>query len=693
MYRFDTCLVGTPAQGDLVKYVVLDFETASRCDLLKCGAWRYAEDPSTEVICLCWSIDGGEVRTWQPGDDKTELMEIVRDDKVILIAHGAQFEKAIWRAIMAPEFGFPDVPNSRWHCTLAACALHSIPLRLDRAALVLRLPFQKDTEGSAVARSLSKTKRGYFNRSASVIERTVTYCVRDVQTETSLHHRLGWLPPGERYVWLLDQRINERGVRIDIPFVDRAQEVVDRASAPLVAEFRELTGVNPTQRDKFLQWCTEQGVDVPDLKKQTVDYLLGEDDGLDGDDEHSDDDLLYDFSRDDGPPRGDTVPLPGSVRRALGIRKLVGSASVKKLQRMKLCTCADGRARGLLQYRAGITGRWGGRIIQPQNFPILQIITDDDHPLDPELLVGPIMTGDPDYVEAVIGDPIPTVVAALRHALVPAHDRVFVSGDYKGVEARILLALSGQHDKAALMASGASPYCDMAEKIYGYVVTKKANPVEYDIGKHCVLGLGYGMGWWTFGQRYAREAEEDFLKKVVHTYRKEWAPCVPKFWYALEEAAAAAVWDNKPRSAYGVTYRLDGEWLTARLPSGGMIWYYGPKKTRRGMPWDPTDIRPSWSYHAQRKGQWCEIQAFGGLLTGQTIQAIARDLLVGATFRLEKNGFPICLTCHDEDLAEPKREDADEAAFQQIMLDNPAWVGQLKIPLAVDTWKGDRYRK
>lgn len=655
--------------------VVLDFETASTCDLKKAGAWRYAEDPTTEVICAGFSLDEGEVQVWLPGQSQDALAALAADESVTFVAHNAAFEKAIWRRIMVPVYGFPDIPNTRWHDSMAVCAMKTVPLDLDSAAIALRLSYHKDKEGSAITRALSKPKKdGSYDRSPETIDRVVRYNIQDVRTQTELHRRVGWLPRGERGVWLLDQRINERGVRLDLDYVDACQRIVDRASVPLLGEFQTLTGgLKPTQRDKFLAWIASNGASVPDLKKETLAALLGSDD--------EDEDLSSDEEAEDVPE------LPPNVHRALAIRQLIGSASIKKLAAMMACVCEDGRARGLLQYHGAGTGRWAGRLLQPQNFPRGTLKGG------PDVIVPAIMTSDPDYVSMVVGPPVEAVVSGLRHAIIANPGRTLLVGDFAGIEARVVLALAGQHDKTALMASGADVYCDMASQIYGRPIDKKKDPTERQTGKNAVLGLGFQMGWRKFKLRYAQDQDDEFAKRVVDTYRDEWAPKVPDVWYGLEKAAVRAVHDRLPTEAYGVLYELEDGWLTARLPSGRKLWYRNPQPIRKAMPWDETDVRRAWTYQARKMGHTVTIDAFGGLLTENVVQGLARDLMVAAMFKCEKAGLPISLTVHDEIVAEPLTQDADIKTLEQIMCDSPDWARHMQIPVSVEAWKGDRYRK
>jgi len=663
-----------------LRWVVLDFETASACDLKKAGAWRYSEDPTTEVVCLCFGFETGDIKVWRPGSDNIDVMQMAQDDNLTVIAHNAGFEKAIWRNIMVKEYGFPDIPNSRWHDTMAVCAMRVLPQDLERAALVLNLEHEKDAKGSRLTRGLSKpNKEGYYDRSAETIARVERYCAQDICTETALHKRLGWLPAGERSVWLLDQRINERGVRLDLEYIRAAQKIVEAACTPLVREFQTLTGVKPTQRDKFLAWIREQGVaEIHELTKERVADLLGG--SIDGDDEEGN-------SEDPDSP----VVLPGNVRRALSIRQLVGSASVKKLARMEACVCSDGRARGTTSYHGAGPGRWVGRLFQPQNFP-RGTLKQDGEATPVETVVEAIKTGDHEYVDLILGPAVEAVVSGLRHAIIADDDRQLLVGDFSTIELRVNLALAGQEDKIDLLVAGENPYLDMGRNIYKREITKK-ELVEYTLSKNTVLGMGFQMGKDKFHDRYAKQHSLEFCENLVRIFRKEWAPLIPHNWYDLERAAVRTVHDKTPNEAHGVLYQLDDGWLTARLPSGRKLWYFNPRATRKAMPWDETDIRLAFTYQAMKLGQWKTIDAFGGLLTENVVQALARDLMVAAMFKCEKAGLPVVLTVHDEIVTEPLQVDANVKALEQIMTDRPEWAKAMNIPVAAECWQGDRYRK
>lgn len=666
-------------------WVVPDFETLSGCDLKKAGAWRYAEDPTTNIIVLRWRVGDGPILRWFPDEPlPAVLRERIDDPKTVFVAHNAEFEKAIWRRILVPLYGWPDIPNERWHDTAARCANLALPRGLEKVLPLLSLPVQKDMEGNRLTLGLSRINKKtgmYPPLTDAVRERVSDYCAIDVEGQSALHKRIGWLPPEERVTYLLDQEINERGLALDVPLIRAMRKIVDEASRPLIAEFAELTGgLTLNQVAKVGEWCKDRGVELPNLQKETLDALFGE--------------------TDEGETVDETlnVELPPEVHRALYIRRLIGSASVKKLAAMEACVGSDGRARGLLVYHRANTGRWAGQLLQPQNFPRGTIKGDI------EGMVAALMTGDHEYVNMLYGPPVETVVSSLRHAVIAAPGHALVAGDFAGIEARVVLALAGQHDKTELLASGADVYISMAQDIYNlpkFDVSDKElckkfkaeHLEERQIGKNTILGCGFQMGANKFHGRYCPKQPVEFAQQVVDTYRKVWAPKVPELWRGLEQAAVKAVHYRKAHEAYGIVYQLEDEWLTARLPSGRKLWYFQPRATRRAMPWDENDIRLAWTYKAWKQGRMLTVDAYGGLLTENVVQAIARDLLVVAMRRCRREGLPMVLTVHDELVLELPEARADEAVLKEIMEDIPDWAKALKVPVEVETWAGDRYRK
>lgn len=688
------------------RWVVLDSETTSHCDLSVVGSHRYAEDPTTDVICWAYETNAGAKGLWSPSQDDSGMLAVMaRDPECMFVAHNVMFDRAIWRQIMVKDYGFPDVPNERWHDTPAMCAMKVVPLSLERALATLRLPHSKDKEGSGLTVGLSKVatrgpRKGYLpEQTPEVLKRVYEYCVSDISGTTALHRRLGWMPPGEREVWLMDQEINERGVMLDLQFVHSAMKIVENAKIPLIAEFAELTnGLEFTQGAKIIAWCKENGTILENMQKEYLAKVLGFD--PDGDEDDEADDL--------GEDRQDLrKSMAPEVRRVLEIRQLIGSASIAKLPRMLGSVCSDGRVKGLLQYHGAGTGRWAGRLFQPQNFPRGTIKLGDKAP-DPELLVAAVRTGDPAYVDMVLGPPVEVVVSGLRHAIIASPGRRLGVGDFAGIEARIVLAGAGQRDKVDMIARGDiaaaedkekfSPYIDMANRIYkqgsifNTASVTKTDLVKYTVGKAAVLGLGFQMGEDRCHERMCPGQPIEFAQEVVRVYRKEWAPKVPYLWYGLQVASTKAVWQGGQHEAYGCVFQLEDGWLTMLLPSNRKLWYWNPQPVKKSMPWEATDVRQAWTYQAIKQGHLMTISAFGGQLTENYASGLARDLLVAAMKRCKANDIDIVLTVHDEIIAELKPHQP-LSLLQQCMEERDQWAIDIGVPVAAECWEGPRYHK
>jgi len=504
--------------------IFCDFETRNTagCKLKTAGAWRYAGDPATEIVTLTFCA-GGEYHLWVPATGLCEpLVSLAADPAVEFVSH-AGFEQAVWQRIMVERYRFASIPIARWHDTQAVCAYYALPLDLDRMLAVLASPVTKDKAGRRLVLSLArcnlKTGR-YPEITPEIRQRVAEYNRTDVEGLVVLENALGRLPKRERRVWELDQRINQRGLGIDLEFVCAAKVLADRLMVEQSKEF------------------PKQGHPLSCLGEKVIEEAL-------------------------------ITELPPNIRRVLEIRSLVASTSLKKLDCMLACVDHDGRARGLLQYHGATPGRWTGRLLQPQNFPRPVIAAD------PEELVAAVKSGD---LEALMrwGNPIDVLVSGLRHAIVAQDDALFGAGDFATIEARIVLALAGQHDKVALLASGADVYRDVAADIFGLVDKERAvflgakkedlcpdHAEMRQIGKNTVLGCGFGLGPRGFYEKYCRHIAdgEDFARRIIKTYREIWAPKVPRLWYDLEQTALRAM--QRPgaitQAQCGIRYRLESE--------------------------------------------------------------------------------------------------------------------------------------
>lgn len=645
-------------------YVVIDFETRSAADLKKCGAWKYSEHPTTEPLCLGYSIDGGPAELWRPGTSAAALHDAIAAGAWV-VAHNALFERSIWTNVMVPRYGWPEVPPEQWYDTMASCARRALPLDLDKASVFLRLDHQKGDNRALMKLCKPNKKTGSFIEDPALLAEVEEYCQKDVMTEGALLRRLRFVERPELEIWRLNQRMNLRGLQLDLDFAADCQAVVDAAMGPLQDKFRALVGCDAGQRDRFLEWL-EPRHKLPNLQAETVKAIM----------------------------EGD---LPPEVREALEWRDAITSTSVKKLAAMRACAARDGRARGLIQYHGATTGRDAGRLLQPQNFPrgVVEFGKDEDGVEVPpwDVLVPAIQSRDPELVAALTGvGPIDAVSSALRHVIVAAPGKLLVAGDFSTIEARVVLALAGQHDRLELVRTGQDMYCDLASVVLRRPINKKDHKRErQDIGKPTVLGCGFGMGADKFHARYMKKEPFDLAKQCVDTYRKEWAPKVPKLWYGLEEAAAKAVWDRRPASFAGCTYAIEDEWLTCRMPSGRKLYYFHPRQARVQTPWG--EPKAGWTYVAKKLGQVQTVHAYGGLLTENVVQALARDLLYDRALVAEREGFPLVLTVHDEIVCEVEEARADPNALHAIMEDAPEWARELGAPVGAECWAGERYRK
>jgi DNA polymerase len=674
--------VATFADTHATTTAFFDFETRNTggCKLPVAGAWRYADDPATEILTLTYWHSGGQPQLWTSAKGLCPQLASLADDPATSFVAFGDFEQAIWDRIMVPRFGFPEIPLARWVNTQAACSYFALPRALGKALPVIGAEVVKDDAGRRLVLSLSRPNRKtgkYPEITPKVLERVAAYNKIDVDGLAAIHAAVGTLPERERRVWELDQTINQRGIRIDTAFVDAAREIAERSRDALLNEFATLTGdLSPYQGAKTREWLKGRGFAFPNLEAETVEDAL------------------------------ENLIMPREVARVLQIRLAVAPTSLKKLGAMLACVGADDRARGLFQYHAATPGRWSASLLQPQNLPRPTVEIDPD---EIEEVVARVKSGNPVALERW-GNPLEVLASGLRFALTAAEGTQFGVGDFSMIETCVLLALAGQHDKCELIASGVDIYRDMAASIYGLdpeafaAIPKDELTLEQhgqrNSGKNTVLGCGFGMGPPRFRQQYLRhmkstEEAVTFSEAVVYThYRKEWAPKVPKLWRDLEHTARHAM--LRPgmtvKAACGITYRFERQAglprLVCTLLNGKQIFYQNAQVSA-----DRVDRfgYPVWTYWAYRKGQWREIEPYGGQLTENVVQALARELLVDAMLRFEERGYPVVMHCHDEIVVE--HAGITEPLVKEIMSERPQWAAALGVPISVEAWVGGRYRK
>ena len=687
--------------------LVIDFETRSIAELKHVGPFVYADWGWTEVWVACYAIGTGPVRVWRPGDRvPDDLAEHVRAG-LPLISHNAAFERAIWAKIMASRHGWPEPKFEQWHCTAAMSAAMALPRKLEDAAKVLGCSFQKDMSGHKLALRMAKPRtvekipcilcggadgepaaapdcacrndpsyrlKVTWHDDPESVQRGIEYCIRDVETERELLTKLRPMPPFEREVWLLDQRVNDRGVSVDLPVVRNARGIVEQRLKELNTELNHITGGavgSATQIVKLVAWLRSRGVTAPGkvegngLDKEEVRILL----------------------------KGD---LPADCRRALEIRLEAAKTSTAKLEAFIQRASADGRMRdNLVYYGAGRTGRWSGKGAQLQNVPrppaniksveiewVLKVIDLGWN------------IGDIEKLTVVQG--LEIISACLRAMLMASLGHDLTAADYNAIEARGLAWLAGADRMLRIFARGEDPYLDMAAQIYQQPTNNfsKTSP-ERQLGKAAILGLGYQMGAERFKDTCEKQGvpiTEEFAETVKRIYRQS-NPEIVQLWAELQEAAIRAVqnegiWVEAANGLLG--FIREGAWLYLKLPSGRLLSYANPRyelaETRFGLRWSVTfegvnSVTHKWERQQAYGGKWCE----------NAVQAICRDLLANAMLNLEAAGYSIVLSVHDEIVAEVPEEFGSTEEFEEIMCRLPDWANGF--PIKAEGWRAKRFQK
>lgn len=702
----------------------MDFETRGYLDVRNVGAWRYAEDEHTEIMSMAYTIGDEPTQLWTPCTPFPQrVLELVEAGSTFE-GHGIQFERAVWINILASgqwtksspmrsigqDVGPECIPvPKRWRDTMAVAAYRSLPLSLDEVGAALDLPIQKDKRGKYLIQTLCTPKWGtktdpdrIYREDWDLMEEFYDYNIRDNDTEKGLSNVLGSLPNPEQRVWVLDQVINQRGVRLDVEAAEAALLLIRFIEKKFNSELKKITDEQvtaATQRDRLLRWLRENDVEIVDLRADTVTAALKYPD------------------------------MPKPQKRALEIRGMLAKSSTRKIQKMLDTVCRDGRIRGMLQYHGASTGRWAGRLAQPQNYPrgdlekyAKQLGMKGREAEVMALLIDLIKLAldDPeaafDAIDVAFGEPMNAIATALRGMFVAAPGKKLMVSDFSAIEAVVTSWVAGENWKLDAFRAiqrgekykGADDiYCAAAMQIFQRPVTRADNPKERGVGKICELAFGYqgALGAWRQfddSDNYTDEEVEGFCHgwRLSHPatagqYNEEKGYFFGGLWRGLQAAAISAVETGKPHSYSCVTYDLvddrAGRWLTCTLPNGRRLWYYDPVVTY-SMSFGRE--RPSLTYmgrNNKRGGAWSRIHSYGGMLTENVVQAISRDLMVEAMIRLERAGYRIVLTVHDEVVAEVDEDFGSSEEFDELMSVVPPWATDC--PIGVAGWSGNRYMK
>jgi len=687
----------------------IDFETRSSRDIKKCGGYRYAADPSTEIIAIAIAQGDGPVKIIRKGDVPAFARSLTVRPETRLVAHGVQFEFAVWQFIMHLRHGAPSLIDPKfWDCTMARAAMCGFPQSLDALGNTLNLAVKKDLEGRAALMKICKPiGRDWlgdpvFNEDPALYEKMYAYNGIDVEATRLADKVLPEILAVDRPIFEKDLIINMRGMRADTKMARAAAQLAEKLEAKLDADLNRMTGgaVSAASRvGEMKRFCVANGVTLPTKMSKDTDEVS---ETLD---KAAVNDLLA------------AASTPQIVKDVLAVRAQAGKTSTAKYTAMiEVADPVDERLRGQYQYWGAGPGRWAGRGVQPQNLTKSQSAAFPDGIKAPQqaAIIADIMDGDVEKFYSKYGvRALSALSGVIRGAIVPADGKFFAQADLNAIEVRCLFWEAGESSALALYAQGKSPYVDMANYIYKRNdLTKTGNPTEYDLGKRTILGAGYGMGVDRFVESVYEETAKlgrpmllplDLGERAIKAYREKYRTVV-NLWYSAEAAAIAAV--RTPGTIHAtakgqVHYKMsdDRRFLLCRLPSGRLIFYYKPTVVKTDSPVGPKDALQY--YGIAKNGIMRPESTWGGKLVENFTQGIARDVLGNGMIEAERDGmFDIVLHSHDELLCEVEEDDTpgDSGSrpyavkeLERRMSIVPSWAPGL--PLAAEGYSATRYRK
>ena len=661
----------------------LDFETFSVLPLRgtkAVGTCRYAEDPSTEILCAAWAIGNENPIVWKPGDDPPyRLFEHVADGGLVH-AWNVEFEIPVW-AQKTVRLGWPEIPFAQWRDTAAVALTLALPPALDACGAALGLEIQKDQRGKHLVNKLCKPRRPSKHNPATRwtpenapkdFEDLYVYCARDVEAERAIHQALPLkeLPPYELGIWRMTTEMNLRGWAIDSALVDRMIKLLARHRKYAHAEITKLTGGELTsdgQRDKALDWLARQGVDLPDWTKDTIEATL--------------------MNGTVGPFR---EPLPPKARRLLELRQELGKSSVKKYDAMKRRLCSDGTVKNNVLYHGAHTGRDAGRGIQIHNFPIACISKDQEAIEVAARLVREAR--DPIGAVEIVYEDFPHFASKmLRSALVsrPGHD--LVAADFSNVENRIAVWYARCPYGIEIFEKGLDEYKQFATEFYGVAYDDVTTDQRYH-SKHAVLGCIYGQGWPSLqaqALRFGQSISDEHSKRIVAMYRDLYAELVV-MWYDLNDRAIYTVRTGELTRCGRIRFEIRGDFLRMVLASGRAISYYKPKVEKKRTPWG--EKRDTVTHMGVGKThKWERMKIIPGRYFGSAVQGTARDLMMRGARATAKAGYTLVGRVHDELISEAPEGTGTLEEYTALMVEKPSWLRGIKIE--AEGWRGKRYRK
>jgi DNA polymerase len=662
-----------------VKTLAIDIETYSDQEIRKTGMHRYAQSDAFEIILFAYSIDGKEpvCIDLSRGEELPVVVEMaLTDPEVLKTAWNAPFE----RTCIARHFGI-ELPEDQWECTMARAAHLGYPLALDQAAKAVGVEQKHD--GKALIRYFcqpckpTKTNGG---RTRNLPEHApekwdafVDYCNQDVVVEQAIRKQVLFypVPAWERQLWCLDQRINQRGIRIDRRLVVNAIHIDREYREALITEAIQLTGLgNPNSGPQLKAWLqaampmdsieTLKKTEIPTLIKQAEGYVSKE-----------------------------------NIQRVLGIRQELSKTSIKKYIAMMHGVGSDGRIRGLLQYYgANRTGRWAGRLVQVQNLPKNSEETFGKKMANLDIARDLVIEKDADLLQAIWGN-VPDILSQLlRTAFVAKKGHRLIIADFSAIEARIIAWLAGEQWRLDVFNTHGKIYEASAAQMFRVPIEEvtKGSPLRQK-GKVAELALGYQGGPGAIismeisaGTAPEKRIPEKDLKPLVKAWRDA-NPKIVKLWYDMERAAIRCVSTGESvRAAKGVRFLMGPGVLFAELPSGRRLSYLKPElrdgKYSKQLYYLGLD---------QDTKKWGRLQTYGGKIVENLVQAIARDCLAYSMLNLDAAGYNIVMHVHDETISEMPEGKGSLEEVDRIMGQSIPWAPGL--PLTAESYETKYYKK
>ena len=647
-----------------MKILSIDFETRSRIDLKDRGLDVYSSDPSTEIVCLAAGFRAEHTDGWFTDDIPEWVLTYVAKGGLIR-AWNASFEYHIWNRVGA-RLGWPELKLEQCIDAMAIAAANNLPQDLDTAGEVTNAQFQKDKRGKKLIQLLSKPQKdGTFNTDPVLLEEFRQYCVRDVQTEIAVVEPLRPLSAHEQSVWVLTQKINQRGVAVDPQELARVDSVVQQELDSINMQIMGLTdGIEVSKRDQLKNWFYDHGLDLPDMTAETIEKAAKE-------------------------GYGDET-----VNRVLKLRMEGAKTSVTKFAKMAEMQ-VGGRIRNGLVYHGASTGRWASRGINLQNIARPAIWMKDQDINDAVELA--LVRGDYEAMRARFGDKTMEACSSIvRNAIKAPEGYVYVDADLSSIENRVSAWMANQIDKLELFRLGLDEYKTFASTSLYYVPYEEVTKDQRQVSKSAVLGCMFGQGAKglvayaeSMGVILTLEQAED----AVNAYRLAYGR-VKNCWYQMGQAALDCIKNpGQPFKAGRVTMKVANNVLWMQLPSGRLICWQAPDIRKELTPWGkPADVVYVTNQNTFTR-KWGRNKLIGSSIFQSSVQGAARDFLAESALALDAEGIAVVNLIHDENLTLSLVEDAKytEERLMTVLTTPPKWAPDF--PLAAESWVDTRYRK